>query len=123
MQVKEIYNNNGELDMVNSDDVKHLTSQDFDDFINNSEVPVLVDFWAQWCMPCLAMGPIIEKMAMEFKGKALVAKVNVDENPDLAQRVQALSIPLFIIYKQGKEVDRVVGAIGMALADKLRKHI
>ncbi|MHA1409890.1 MAG: thioredoxin [Candidatus Odinarchaeia archaeon] len=109
--------------MSESDEVIHLDSSNFDEVIKSSKVPVLVDFWAQWCMPCLAMGPVVEKMAKEFKGKALIAKVNVDENPDLAQRVQALSIPLFIIYKNGEEVERIVGAIGMALADKLRKHL
>ena len=100
-----------------------MDSESFDRVVGDSKVPVLVDFWAQWCMPCLSMAPVVERIAREFKGKVVVGKVNVDECPDLAQRVEALSIPLFVVYKGGREVDRVVGAIGMALVDRVRSHL
>ena len=109
--------------MLSEGEVLHLDSESFDRVVGASRVPVLVDFWAQWCMPCLSMGPVVERIAREFKGRLVVGKVNVDECPDLAQRVEALSIPLFVIYKDGREVDRVVGAIGMALAERVKRFL
>lgn len=76
-----------------------------------SSVPVLVDFWAPWCGPCRMISPIVERLASRFAGKFKVVKVNVDENPALAAKYQAQSIPLLVLFEGGKEVDRQVGAL------------
>ena len=87
-----------------------LTAQNFDAEVTNSNVPVLVDFWAPWCGPCQMLGPIIEEVAGEYQGKAKVCKVNVDEEGELAAQNAIVSIPTVIIFNNGKAVERVVGA-------------
>jgi len=87
-----------------------MTSSEFDQQVLKSEVPVLVDFWAEWCGPCKAIGPSIEQIASEYTGKAKVYKVDVDSEGDLAQRYGIMSIPALVVFKGGKEVDRMVGA-------------
>jgi thioredoxin 2 len=77
----------------------------------NASVPVLVDFWAPWCGPCRMVEPVLSALAAERAGSLKVVKVNVDENPALASRYQAMSIPLLVIMREGREVDRVVGAV------------
>lgn len=72
---------------------------------------VLVDFYADWCMPCKMIAPILEELASELKGKLVIAKINVDENPRAAMEYQAMSIPTLILFKNGKPVDRIVGAL------------
>ncbi|MHA1332764.1 MAG: thioredoxin [Candidatus Odinarchaeia archaeon] len=101
----------------------HLDNSNFDRTINESTVPVIVDFWAPWCMPCLAMAPIFEELARRYKGKMIFAKVNVDENPDIANRQGIRGIPTFIIFKNGEVVDRIIGAIGRQLEEVIKKHI
>ena len=101
-----------------------LTSSNFDDFLKNAEVPVLVDFWADWCMPCHIMAPVIEELAREYAGKALFAKLNVDQNMEIASRYNIMSIPYFILFKGGRPVERIVGAVGRRpLEDILNKYI
>ncbi len=101
-----------------------LTAQNFDSEVTNSDVPVLVDFWAPWCGPCQMLGPVIEEVAEEYKGKAKVCKVNVDEESELASKNAIVSIPTVIIFNNGKAVERVVGAHSFDdYADLLDKFI
>jgi thioredoxin 1 len=75
-----------------------------------SNVPVLVDFWAEWCPPCRAMTPIVESLAQQFENKAKIVKLNVDDNPSVTQRFGIKGIPTMIVFKGGKEAERIVGA-------------
>lgn len=86
-----------------------LTDQNFDQEVLKSDQPVLVDFWAPWCGPCLAMGPVIEELAKEFEGKAKVGKINVDENAQMAQQYAIMSIPALKIFKGGQVVKEFIG--------------
>lgn len=87
-----------------------LTGSRFEDEVINSDVPVLVDFWATWCGPCRAIAPHVEAIATEVEGQAKVFKVDVDTDGDLAQKYGIMSIPALIVFKGGQEVDRMVGA-------------
>lgn len=88
-----------------------LSAVSFEDEVIKSEVPVLVDFYANWCGPCKMMGPVVEELSKEYEGKAKVCKVNVDENGALAQQYSVMSIPALLIFKGGEIVDTVVGAV------------
>ena len=87
----------------------YLTDSDFQEKINNSALPILVDFWAEWCGPCKMIAPELEKLADELEGRVQVAKMNVDENRSTPGRFQVMSIPTLILFKEGKEVERVIG--------------
>lgn len=87
-----------------------LSSSEFDDQVLNSDVPVLVDFWAEWCGPCKAIGPSVEQIAAEYQGRAKVYKVDVDSNGDIAERYGIMSIPALLVFKGGKVVDQMIGA-------------
>ena len=76
----------------------------------HSSLPVLVDFWAPWCGPCHMVAPTLERLAQQYAGKVRIAKLNVDENPLMAQRYQAMSIPMLLLFKGGKQVGKLVGA-------------
>lgn len=87
-----------------------VSSTEFDQQVLQSEVPVLVDFWAEWCGPCKAIGPSIEELAQEYSGRAKVFKVDVDANGDIAERYGIMSIPALLVFKGGKVVDQMIGA-------------
>ena len=100
-----------------------LTQENFDQ-ISACGKSVLVDFWAPWCGPCRMIAPVIEDIAEEFEGKAVVAKVNVDDEPVLAQRFGVMSIPTLVVLKDGKVVEQAVGARGKAdVAAMLSRHL
>ncbi|HPY37787.1 MAG TPA: thioredoxin [Clostridia bacterium] len=106
-----------------SKDVLYLTQETFDAALESPE-PVLVDFWAEWCGPCRMVGPTIEQLATEYKGKAKVCKVNVDEQPVLAERYQIMTIPTVIVFKGGQAVEKVIGVKPkQTFAGMLDKHL
>ncbi len=88
-----------------------VTDQDFEKEVLKSEVPVLVDFWAPWCGPCRIIGPVIDEIAQEMKGKVKVCKMNVDENPVTPGKYGIRAIPTLIIFKNGEPVEIIVGAV------------
>ena len=87
-----------------------ITSQEFEQKVLQSDVPILVDFWAEWCGPCKAIGPSIEQLAAEYEGKAKVFKLDVDSDGELAMQYGVMSIPALIVFKGGKVIDQMVGA-------------
>ncbi len=96
----------------------------FEEKVINSGNPTLVDFWAPWCGPCVAMAPVMDELAADFEGKATIAKVNVDENKDLAVKYGVRSIPNMVLFKNGKEVDRIIGSTAKsALAQKIDSQV
>jgi len=104
--------------------VKAVSSLDFDSEVIDSSVPVLVDFWAEWCMPCRMLSPIVEEVSQELSNKLKVVKVNVDENPDLAMRYGIQAIPTLLIFKEGKVVGEIVGYVSKkVLKDRLEEVI
>ena len=101
-----------------------VTGQNFESEVLQSPLPVLVDFWAAWCGPCRAIAPAIEEIAGEYAGKLKVVKVDTDENQDIAVKFQVMSIPTLMVFKGGKVVERVIGALPKAvLLNKLRPHL
>src|SRR5579875_2542105 len=92
-----------------SENIKYISDASFETDVLKSERPVLVDFWATWCGPCKMIAPILEEVAKEKDGSLKVAKLDVDENPQTAQRFGVLSIPTLVVIKDGREVNRVVG--------------
>jgi thioredoxin 1 len=88
-----------------------INDANFEELVLKSSVPVLVDFWAEWCGPCRMVGPVVDELHKEYEGKALVGKVNVDFNPKIATDYGIMSIPALLYFKDGKLVDKQVGAV------------
>ena len=101
-----------------------VTDQDFEDRVLYSDTPVLVDFWAEWCVPCHMVSPVVEEIGRD-KGERLdVAKLNIDENPEITRKYGVMSIPTLMLFKDGQEMARVVGARGKdALLREIDPHI
>ncbi len=101
-----------------------VTDANFKHEVLDSTVPVLLDFWAEWCGPCKMIAPVVEQLAAEYQGKLKVGKVDVDTNQQTSMQFGIRSIPTLLIFKNGKVVDQIVGAVPKAaLADKVSKHL
>ena len=101
-----------------------VTDESFEQEVLNSEVPVLVDFWAAWCGPCRMIAPTVDQLAVEYAGKLKVVKLDVDQNPDVSGRLGVMSIPTLMVFKGGQMVERILGAVSKpVLLAKLKPHL
>lgn len=104
--------------------LKEFTDANFEQEVLKSDVPVLVDFWAVWCGPCRAIAPVVEELARDYEGKAKIGKLNVDDNEQIPQKYQILSIPTLLIFKGGSVVGQIVGAVPRAkIESELKRHL
>lgn len=107
-----------------SDKVMHISDSEFETKVVGGALPCLVDFWAPWCGPCKAIGPVIDELAAEFEGKVNIAKMNVDDNPATPGKFGIRAIPTLILFKGGEVVDQITGAVGKTqLQDLIKKAI
>jgi thioredoxin 1 len=104
-------------------DVLNIGDSDFNKEVIESQQPVLVDFWATWCAPCRAIAPAVEELASQYKGKLKVAKVNIDDNQDIPQQYGVRSIPTLLLFKGGKVVEQIVGAVPKARLEEALKKV
>jgi thioredoxin 1 len=101
-----------------------VNDQDFEDRVLRSDTPVLVDFWAEWCVPCHMVSPVVEEIGREKGEKLQVAKLNIDENPEVTRKYGVMSIPTLMLFRHGEEATRVVGARGKdALLKEIDAHV
>ena len=101
-----------------------VTQENFEEKVLQSTVPVLVDFWASWCGPCKMVAPVMDQLSEDFAGKAKIVKVDIDENGELAMEYGVMSIPTVIVFKDGAEVDKVIGAYPKAkYAEMIEKQL
>ena len=101
-----------------------ITDSNFEELVLKADKPVLVDFWAEWCGPCRMVGPIVEELAKEYGDKAVIGKVNVDENPEISVRFGIRNIPALLFFKNGEIVDKQIGAVPKSvLNEKLEKQL
>ena len=104
--------------------MESITDSNFKDVVSNSEYPIVVDFWAEWCMPCKMLTPILEELSSEYEGKVKFMKMNVDENQETPQQYGITGIPTLIIFKNGEAVENLVGALPKnQLSEVINKHI
>jgi thioredoxin 1 len=105
-------------------EVTEVKEADFKEVVLDSDVPVLVDFWAPWCGPCRMVAPVVEEIAQQYEGKVKVVKLNTDENPQIASQYGIRSIPTLMVFKDGQKQDTVVGAVPKTtLSNTLEKHL
>ena len=101
-----------------------FTDDNFEEVVLKSELPVLVDFWAEWCGPCRMVGPVVEEISTDYDGKVLVGKVNVDHNPEISAKYGIRNIPTILFIKNGEVVDKQVGAVSKTvLSEKLNAQL
>lgn len=99
-----------------------VESNNYTQEVENSNVPILVDFWASWCGPCLAVAPVLEQLAVKYSGKIKIGKINVDEEPALASKFRVMSIPTLILFKDGKAIKQMIGLRSVQeLEDMIKK--
>ena len=102
-----------------SESVTEIEDSVFDAEVLESEIPVLVDFWAPWCGPCRALSPVIEEISETYKGRVKVSKINVDENPETTMKFRIRSIPTLITFKDGEVAEQIVGAVAKSEIEKI----
>lgn len=109
--------------MAKNNGVEELSEKEFNETLASSKNIVVIDFFAEWCMPCVMMSPVIEEISERFKNVKF-AKINIDENSSLASKFKVMSIPTLIIFKNGKEVERMIGSQqAEVIEEKLKKHV
>ncbi|MEN3006170.1 MAG: thioredoxin [Candidatus Methanosuratincola petrocarbonis] len=123
-KLQEITSKKGDEKELSMEKEITVTDGNFESIITNTNSLVVIDFWATWCGPCMYMVPIFEKIARKYAGKAVFGRMNVDENPIVPGRLGIYGIPTFVFFKNGKEIDRMVGATSEAnLEEMIKKHL
>lgn len=106
-----------------SESVSDITDPVFTTEVSESEIPVLIDFWAPWCGPCKALSPVVEEISRDYEGRVKVGKVNVDENPETTMKYSIRSIPTLIVFKDGEVSDQIVGAVPKDEIEKVLEKV